>query len=178
MAYFADPVSERLNNVYAAEKAGPEGYVHGWVCVRPPCNHVGSAVSHPAHGLGLVTSSSHGRMVARFDDGTEGVLGDQKLPATTGAHYSHYRNLINRLTDPGNTRERLPAANAASNWHAGHILPSAKDVTQGIAESLNPLAGSKDTPFFRHVVDPSDSLARNPVRPSLNPRLDSRREND
>ena len=46
----------------------------------------------------------------------------------------------------------------------GPTLPQPHEVAEGIAEALNPLAGSKDTPFYRHTVDPAGTLAANPVR--------------
>jgi hypothetical protein len=65
-------------------KVGAEGYIHGYICVRPPCGKVGDAVDHPAHGPGVITAvDDHGAMHARFSDGTEGQLGKPKVPVTT-----------------------------------------------------------------------------------------------
>jgi len=60
-------------------KVGPEGFIHGYVCVRPPCGKIGDAVDHSVHGPGVVTHvDDNGTMHARFADGTEGKLGKPK----------------------------------------------------------------------------------------------------
>ncbi len=53
-------------------KIGKEGYIHGWICERPPCGKVGDRVSHPDHGDGLITDE---KLHTEFDDGTTGTLG-------------------------------------------------------------------------------------------------------
>jgi hypothetical protein len=50
---------------------GPEGYVHGWICVRPPCGKVGGEVFHPTYGKGKVVRDG----VASFEKGGERQLG-------------------------------------------------------------------------------------------------------
>lgn len=58
-------------------KVGAEGYIHGYICVRPPCGDKGGRVSHPVHGIGLITErDQRGEVHARFSDGTTGTLGD------------------------------------------------------------------------------------------------------
>jgi len=57
-------------------KVGKEGYIHGWVCVRPPCGKVGDEVSHPILGSGIITSSSDdGTMSASFSGVTRILSG-------------------------------------------------------------------------------------------------------
>jgi hypothetical protein len=56
-------------------KVGPEGYIHGWICVRPPCGHAGDVVSHVMHGKGVITSAEGDDLHAKFSDGRTGVLG-------------------------------------------------------------------------------------------------------
>jgi len=57
-------------------KVGPEGYIHGWECVEPPCRSVGDKLLHDAHGAGTITSVDHdGNLHATFSDGTHGLLG-------------------------------------------------------------------------------------------------------
>jgi hypothetical protein len=63
-----------LNGQEFAAKAGKEGYIHGWVCVRPPCGQPGGQISHPDHGDGVVAADG----TAHFDDGTTSRLGDRK----------------------------------------------------------------------------------------------------
>lgn len=57
------------------EKVGAEGYIHGWVCVRPPCGTTGDEISHPDHGSGVITGFNDSGYRARFSDGTAGILG-------------------------------------------------------------------------------------------------------
>ena len=67
-------------------KVGKEGYIHGWICVRPPCGKVGDAVHHDEHGAGVITGhDGSGNMKARFSDGHEGTLGDEKSKLTQSA---------------------------------------------------------------------------------------------
>ena len=58
------------------EKAGKEGYIHGWICVAPPCGP-GDDIVHPVHGSGIITSDKDGTKTAEFEDGTHGVLGTE-----------------------------------------------------------------------------------------------------
>jgi hypothetical protein len=58
-------------------KVGVEGYIHGWICVRPPCGKVGGIVSHPSHGDGTITAVDDDGVHAKFDDGVEAVLGSE-----------------------------------------------------------------------------------------------------
>jgi hypothetical protein len=59
-------------------KVGAEGYIHGWICVRPPCGKTGDEVSHPDHGEGKITSADeNGKLHAKFADGVERVLGSE-----------------------------------------------------------------------------------------------------
>jgi ADP-ribosyltransferase exoenzyme len=58
-------------------KVGPEGYIHGWVCIRPPCGAVGDKVTHPEHGEGKISRvEQNGALHAKFKDGHEGILSD------------------------------------------------------------------------------------------------------
>jgi Phage portal protein len=60
-------------------KVGQEGYIHNWICVRPPCGKVGDKIVHPVHGAGIITARDHdGRLHAKFEDNKEGVLGKQR----------------------------------------------------------------------------------------------------
>jgi hypothetical protein len=59
-------------------KVGKEGYIHGWICVRPPCGKAGDAVTHGTHGSGKITQNRNGELHAAFEDGTRGKLGRQK----------------------------------------------------------------------------------------------------
>lgn len=60
-------------------KVGPKGYIHGWICVRPPCGKAGDEVSHPDHGSGKITDvDNDGRLHAKFGANTSGVLGAAK----------------------------------------------------------------------------------------------------
>jgi hypothetical protein len=52
---------------------GPEGYIHGWICVRPPCGEEGGHVWHPEHGRGRVLAEKK----VRFANGVTGTLGDR-----------------------------------------------------------------------------------------------------
>ena len=66
-------------------KVGAEGYIHGWVCVRPPCGKVGDAVSHPVHGTGEITNAGeNNKLHATFSDGSNGVLGTRDVYDTAG----------------------------------------------------------------------------------------------
>jgi hypothetical protein len=65
-------------------KVGREGYIHGWVCVRPPCGD-GDAITHILHGDGTMHVNAHGVATGKFGDGVEGLLGDEvPARATTG----------------------------------------------------------------------------------------------
>jgi 8-oxo-dGTP pyrophosphatase MutT (NUDIX family) len=71
---------EFTNDIDAPDmmKIGAEGYIHGWVCINPPCGHVGDKVTHPEHGNGVIRGVNSDRsMIARFDDGTFGRLGTE-----------------------------------------------------------------------------------------------------
>jgi hypothetical protein len=70
-----------INTTLSVTKVGKEGYIHGWVCVRPPCGAVGDAVSHPDHDQGFITSVDGGMRHVSFTDGTVGILGDESRPA-------------------------------------------------------------------------------------------------
>jgi SPP1 gp7 family putative phage head morphogenesis protein len=59
------------------KEGGKEGYIHGWICVRPPCGEAGASVSHPAHGNGTITGLEDGKLHAKFDSGHEAILGDE-----------------------------------------------------------------------------------------------------
>jgi 8-oxo-dGTP diphosphatase len=62
-------------------KVGKEGYIHGWVCVRPPCGKAGDAVTHPEYGEGIILDS---QLNAKFN-GKTGTLGSpaNSSPSTT-----------------------------------------------------------------------------------------------
>jgi hypothetical protein len=155
VSLFADPVADRLNNLF---KVGAEGYVHGWRCERPPCGR-GSWVSHPERGRGQITGSHDGHMVARFDDGSEAELGDQAKPEPAPHH-----SLFSRLVNPGGgIPERMPPN---LRRPAQITVPRAtpRDVVAGVAESLNPLSGARDTPYYRQTVDPGGTVAAHRVR--------------
>lgn len=62
-------------------KAGAEGYIHGWICVKPPCGKKNDFVSHADHGIGMIDDvDDAGNKHAFFTDGTTGTLGDQGDP--------------------------------------------------------------------------------------------------
>ncbi len=61
-------------------KVGKEGYIHGWICVRPPCGAVGDAITHDDHGSGTITGVSGKKLAAHFEDGADGILGNQRSP--------------------------------------------------------------------------------------------------
>jgi hypothetical protein len=60
-------------------KVGAKGYIHGWICVRPPCGKIGDDVSHPDHGNGKITTVDDEGMHAKFDDGASGTLGFRRV---------------------------------------------------------------------------------------------------
>ena len=82
-------------------KVGKEGYIHGWICVRPPCDKPGDDIVHPDHGHGKITGTGYTEipdknerrgvrsatlMTASFDDGTTGLLnGEIEDPAPHGS---------------------------------------------------------------------------------------------
>lgn len=67
-------------------KVGKEGYIHGWVCVRPPCGKVNDFVKHGEHGIGMIDSvDDDGNMHAIFANGTTGILGTQGDDAEVSA---------------------------------------------------------------------------------------------
>ena len=68
-------------------KAGAEGYIHGWVCVNPPCgpHSPHDKITHPQHGHGKIYAAGAMGMRASFSDGTTGRLGNraEKAPLTS-----------------------------------------------------------------------------------------------
>jgi hypothetical protein len=65
-------------------KVGAEGYIHGWICVRPPCGKAGDKITHADHGNGKITSVDGEGKHAEFEDGHKAVLGredDKVQPA-------------------------------------------------------------------------------------------------
>jgi len=77
-----DRLSQRLNelitkaSVPSLMKAGKEGYIHGWVCVNPPCGKKHDLVSHADHGIGMIDDvDADGNLHAVFTNGTAGILG-------------------------------------------------------------------------------------------------------
>jgi hypothetical protein len=89
-------------------KVGKEGYIHGWVCVSPPCGHVGDKVTHPVHGDGVIRGvNSDGSMIARFSDGTFDRLGDEASPVSTPRVTSvvDSNELANRVDDISDNAE-------------------------------------------------------------------------
>jgi hypothetical protein len=83
----------------ALELVGPEGYIHGWICVFPPCGHVGSRVWHPTYGHGEVVEYHEGKegespkSTVEFNNGHVAVLG---RPATGAGGHVGPTNAIDR----------------------------------------------------------------------------------
>lgn len=166
MSLFADPVAERLNEMFLLEKAGPEGYVHGWDCVVPPCGKPGGRIHHPEHGTGVIGRNAEGQLTGNFADGFIAPLGEPAVRQRfSSPSHNPYRRLVDRMTNPGGTRYDPAVARAAENFipHQ-HPWPKPREVAEGIAEGLNPLAGSVDTPLWQRTVDPADSVAAHRVR--------------
>jgi hypothetical protein len=72
-------VSLNLPQLADMIKVGSEGYVHGWVCVRPPCGKRGDEITHPERGHGIITGRRDDQVRVTFDDGTKAVLGKSAL---------------------------------------------------------------------------------------------------
>ena len=70
-------VVDLLSDALAVTKVGKEGYIHGWICVRPPCGKMGDKVTHPDLGDGIIMAKTpDGHFSASF--GGKGVtLGDE-----------------------------------------------------------------------------------------------------
>jgi hypothetical protein len=64
------------------QKVGKEGYIHGWICVRPPCGEVGDDITHPEYGPGQITAHGDDGLHAGFHHGPKDViLGDEVKPS-------------------------------------------------------------------------------------------------
>jgi 8-oxo-dGTP pyrophosphatase MutT (NUDIX family) len=81
-------------------KVGPEGYIHGYICVRPPCGKPGDEITHPDHGHGRITGTDFAKipdlnsrsgersarlMTAEFDDGFKTMLNGEVQPPSHGS---------------------------------------------------------------------------------------------
>jgi hypothetical protein len=107
------------------EKVGPKGYIHGWICVRPPCGEVGSVIAHPDHGAGIVTGKDPLR--GRFEDGAEGKLGKQR---TTLLGESPLHGVVPQLPAETATPEEKPAPRFQLQEDAVKLTPEEeKDLT-------------------------------------------------
>jgi hypothetical protein len=146
-------------------KVGEEGYIHGWVCVRPPCGHVGDKVTHPVHGDGTIRGvNSDGSMIARFSDGTFDRLGDEsqvalapRPPVTTElasmpgtgtvkpAVFTHRDGRINRSDEVPEAWNRLtPAEQEKLRGHEIHVAEG-RDIYPVISDlGINVSAAHED----------------------------------
>jgi 8-oxo-dGTP pyrophosphatase MutT (NUDIX family) len=66
-------------------KAGPHGFIHGWIYVGP----AGATVHHPEHGRGTVTHIADGRAHITFDSGRKATVEHRAHPTATGHLQSH-----------------------------------------------------------------------------------------
>jgi ADP-ribosyltransferase exoenzyme len=65
-------------------KVGPKGYVHGWIYVGPA--NVGSEVTHPEHGRGVVISAADGAAEVKYHDGEFRVY-DARFDGSVKPHF-------------------------------------------------------------------------------------------
>jgi Rifampin ADP-ribosyl transferase len=148
------------------QKVGKEGYIHGWICVRPPCGTDEQPVldklpngawwvKHPnGDGVGIVRKTNAGWEFTADKDGVTGT------PTPTMAEAARRLNAYHNLQKLRvAAAEKVPTAAShfgTAAWWAGEVgndEQAAQEVKRGMLELAIAKRDGKITPGERKALD-------------------------